>query len=69
MVLHAPGVDVTIEVIDPTVALVSADPTAVGSGSVTFPLVTGNATPEIYVQWLAPGQGTDLRITAPGYDQ
>ncbi len=65
----APGVDVTIEVVDPTVALISTDPTAVGSASITFPLVTGTSTPLIYVQGLTLDQGTELRITAPGYDQ
>ncbi len=65
----APGVDVTIEVIDPTVALISTDPIAAGSGSITFPLVTGTSTPLIYVQGLTLNQGTELRITAPGYDQ
>jgi len=65
----APGVDVTIEVVDPSVALISTDPTAVGSASITFPLVTGTYTPLIYVQGLTLGQGTELRITAPGYDQ
>jgi hypothetical protein len=65
----APGVDVTIEVVDPDVALISTDPTATGSGSITFPLVTGTATPPIYLQGLTPNQGTELRVTAPGYDQ
>ena len=65
----APGVDVTITVADPSVALISTDPTAPGSGSVTFPLVTGTSTPLIYVQGLTLNQGTELRITAPGYDQ
>ncbi len=65
----APGVDVTIEVVDPTVALISTDPAAVGSGAITFPLVTGTSTPLIYVQGLTLNQGTELRITAPGYDQ
>ncbi|MGA7759580.1 MAG: hypothetical protein WCA57_17190, partial [Ilumatobacteraceae bacterium] len=65
----SPGVDVTIEVIDPTVALISTDPAAVGSGSITFPLVTGTSTPLIYLQGLTLDQGTELRITAPGYDQ
>jgi PKD repeat protein len=65
----APGVDVTIDVVDPSVALISTDPTTVGSASITFPLVTGTYTPYIYVQGLALGQGTELRITAPGYDQ
>ena len=65
----APGVDVTITVANPTVALISTDPTAVGSSSITFPLVTGTSTPLIYVQGLALNQGTELRITAPGYDQ
>jgi hypothetical protein len=65
----APGVDVTIEVVDPSVALISTDPTTVGSVSITFPLVTGTFTPLIYVQGLTLGQGTELRITAPGYDQ
>ena len=64
-----PGVDVTIEVIDPSVALISTEPTAVGTASITFPLVTGTSTPLIYVQGLALDQGTELRITAPGYDQ
>jgi VCBS repeat-containing protein len=65
----APGVDVTIEVADPSVALISTDPTTIGSASITFPLVTGTFSPLIYVQGLTLGQGTDLRITAPGYDQ
>ncbi|MDH3300270.1 MAG: hypothetical protein OES24_07160, partial [Acidimicrobiia bacterium] len=65
----APGVDVTIDVIGPTVAVISTDPTAAGSESITFPLVTGTSTPLIYVQGLALDQGTELRITAPGYDQ
>jgi hypothetical protein len=65
----APGVDVTIEVIDPTVASISTDPNSAGSGSITFPLVTGTSTPLIYVQGLTVDQGTELRITAPGYDQ
>jgi hypothetical protein len=65
----APGVDVTIEVVDPSVALISTDPTTVGSASITFPLVTDAYTPLIYVQGLSLGQGTELRITAPGYDQ
>jgi PKD repeat protein len=65
----APGVDVTIEVVDPTVALISTDPTVAGSGAITFPLVTGTSTPPIYVQGLTLDQGTELRITAPGYDQ
>ena len=64
-----PGVDVTITVADPSVALISTDPTTVGSASVTFPLVTGTYTPLIYVQGLALNQGTELRITAPGFDQ
>jgi hypothetical protein len=51
------------------VALISTDPAAVGSGSITFPLVTGTSTPLIYVQGLTLNQGTELRITAPGYDQ
>ena len=61
--------DVTIEVADPTVAVISTDPTAVGGASITFPLVTGTYTPLIYIQGLSVGQGTELRITAPGYDQ
>jgi hypothetical protein len=65
----APGVDVAIEIVDPTVALISTDPTAVGAASITFPLVTGSSTPLIYVQGLTLNQGTELRITAPGYDQ
>jgi hypothetical protein len=65
----APGVDVTIEVVDPSVALISTDPTFAGTTSITFPLVTGTYTPLIYVQGLALGQGTELRISAPGYDQ
>jgi len=65
----APGVDVTIEVVDPSVALISTDPSAIGSASITFPLVTGTYTPLIYMQGLTLGQGTELRITAPGYDQ
>jgi hypothetical protein len=62
-------VDVTIEVADPAVAVISTDPTAIGSGSITFPLVTGTYTPLIYLQGLTVNQGTELRITAPGYDQ
>ena len=50
-------------------ALISTDPTAVGSASITFTLVTGTYTPLIHVQGLTLGQGTELRITAPGYDQ
>ena len=65
----APGVDVTITVADPSVALISTDPMTVGTASVTFPLVTGTYTPLIYVQGLALNQGTELRVTAPGYDQ
>ncbi len=65
----APGVDVTVTVADPSVALISTDPTAPGSASVTFPLVTSTSTPFIYVQGLTLNQGTELRITAPGYDQ
>ena len=65
----SPGVDVTIEVADPTVAAISTDPTAVGGASITFPLVTGTYTPLIYIQGLSVGQGTELRVTAPGYDQ
>ena len=65
----APGVDVTITVADPSVALISTDPTVPGSGSVTFPLVTGTSTQLIYLQGLTLNQGTELRITAPGYDQ
>ena len=61
--------DVTIEVVDPSVALISTDPTTVGSASITFPLVTGTYSPLIYGQGLTLGQGTELRITAPGYDQ
>jgi hypothetical protein len=51
------------------VALISTDPTAPGNESITFPLVTGTFTPLVYVQGLALNQGTELRITAPGYDQ
>jgi hypothetical protein len=65
----APGVNVTIEVIDPTVALISKDPSAVGSAVVTFPLVTGTTKPLIYLQGLTLDQGTELRVTAPAYDQ
>jgi hypothetical protein len=65
----APGVDVTIEVIDPTVVAISTDPLALGSGTITFPLVTGTRSPLFYVQGLTLDQGTELRITAPGYDQ
>jgi PKD repeat protein len=65
----APGVDVTIEVADPTVAAISTDPTSAGGASITFPLVTGTYTPMVYIQGLSVGQGTELRVTAPGYDQ
>ena len=65
----APGVNVTISVADPSVALISTDPTMVGTVSVTFPLVNGTYTPLIYVQGLSLNQGTEVRITAPGYDQ
>ncbi len=65
----APGVDVTVEIVDPTVAVISTDPTAVGTGSITFPLVTGVFAPNIYIQGLLINQGTELKITAPGYDQ
>jgi hypothetical protein len=51
------------------VATISADPTAVGGASITFPLVTGTATPYVYVQALSVGEGTELRVTAAGYDQ
>jgi hypothetical protein len=66
----APGVDVTVEIIDPTVALISTDPTVAGSATLTFPLVTGTtAISNLYIQGLVVNQGTELRITAPGYDQ
>ena len=42
----APGVDVTVQVADPTVVAISTDPTTLGGASVTFPLVTGTATVE-----------------------
>ena len=65
----APGVDVTIDVVAPSVALISTDPNSVGSSSITLPLVTGTYTPLIYVQGLTLDQGTELRVSAPGYDQ
>ena len=65
----APGIDVTIEVVDPSVAMISTNPTTVGSASIVFPLVTGTSTPLIYLQGLTANAGTELRITAPGYDQ
>ena len=41
----------------------------VGGASFTFPLVSGSFRPVIYILGLSDGQGTELRVTAPGYDQ
>ena len=62
-------VDVTIEIIGPTVATISTDPTVAGGSTITFPGITGTSTPTFFIQGLADGLGTELHITAAGYDQ
>jgi|GEM_PF-4408784 len=61
-------VDVTITVADGSSALVSADQNALGAASITFPAVTALSTPALFLQGVAEGTATQLRITAPGYD-
>lgn len=61
-------VDVTVEVISPTVSLVTDDPTAVGLQQITFPGVTTNQAGTIYLQGLTVGAATQVRVSAPGYN-
>jgi hypothetical protein len=60
-------VDVTITVADPGIALISAEQTAAGSGSLTLSGVSGTSLGTFYVQGLSQGT-TSLTLAAPGYE-
>ena len=60
-------VDVTIEVIAPTVALISKDPATEGSSSITFAGITNTSERNIYIQGLDLGKATQVKVSAPGY--
>lgn len=63
-------VDVVVSVPTGSGVLLSASATTVGTESLTIATgMTGTNTPTFYIQGLALNQGTELRITAPGYDQ
>ena len=61
----ASPVAVTITSNSSAIATVSGDPTAAGSGLVTFPSITGS-TPAFYIQGRSVGT-TTFTVTAPGY--
>jgi hypothetical protein len=63
----APGspVAVTVTSNSSAVAVLTTDPTAVGSGALTFNNVS-NSTPSFYIQGMSLGS-TTLTVTAPGY--
>ncbi|MCK5920064.1 MAG: hypothetical protein KAG66_03945, partial [Methylococcales bacterium] len=61
-------VDVTVEVIAPSVSLISTDATLAGSGLITFPDVTTGTAGAINIQGLSLNSATQIRISAPGYD-
>ncbi|WNG56389.1 hypothetical protein F0U59_17670 [Archangium gephyra] len=65
----AGNTQVTITVADPTKALLSTSPTAVGTGSLTFTVFAGSTNiPDFYVQALAGSGTVQYTATAPGYN-
>ncbi len=61
-------VDVTIEVTSATAALVSTDGTMAGSASVTFENISTTSVGSIFVQGLDLNAATQIRVSAPGYN-
>jgi len=63
----APGSPVTVTVTSNSsaIAVLTTDPTAVGSGALTFNNIS-NSTPSFYIQGMSLGS-TTLTVTAPGY--
>ena len=61
-------VDVTVEMIAPSVSVVSTQGTQMGSSRIEFPGVTSTSVGRIFVQGLEIGSATQLKISAPGYD-
>ncbi len=61
-------VDVTVEIISSSVSLVSTDPAVAGSQIVVFPGVTGTFAGTIYLQGLVQSSATQVKISAPGYN-
>lgn len=60
-------VDVTVEVIAPSVAVISDDATMMGTGTVVFSNVSSTNVGEVFVQGLDLGAATQLKVSAPGY--
>ncbi len=61
-------VDVTLTVADPSVAVISTDPLAAGSGMITFSGVSTTSLGTVYVQGLMQGMSTTITVSAPGYN-
>ena len=61
-------VDVTVEIVAASVVSVSTDPTLAGSSSIVFPGVTSSQPGSIYLQGLSLGAATQVRVSAPGYN-
>ena len=61
-------VDVTVEVISSAVALVAKDSSMAGSASVTFSNVSSASVGTIYVQGLTLNGATQIKVSAPGYN-
>jgi large repetitive protein len=60
-------VDLVLTVADPSIAVISSDRTAVGSGSITFSNVINTGNQAIYVQGLSQG-ATTITASATGYN-
>lgn len=61
-------VDVTVDIISPAVALISKDSATAGSASVTFSNISATQVGTIYVQGLALNSATQIKVSAPGYN-
>ena len=61
-------VDVTVEISAESVALVSTDPAVQGTKSVTFTGVTNANVGTIYIQGLELNGATEIKVSAPAYD-
>jgi hypothetical protein len=61
-------VEVTVDVTAPAVALVSKDAATAGVASISFANVTSTSVGDIYVQGLSLNAATQIRVSAPGFN-
>jgi hypothetical protein len=61
-------VDVTVEISSAAVGLISTDNTLEGSASVVFNNITSTSVGTIYVQGLSLNGATQIKVSAPGYN-